>query len=270
MADQTSFDKESLRSFDTLVNIIARLRSPEGCPWDRKQTHESLKPNLLEESYEVMETIDRNSHAELCQELGDLLLQIVLHAQIASDEKQFAIEDVIESINTKLIHRHPHIFGDEIAGDIHDVVQRWEDLKRQERGNASVLEGLPQGMPALAYSQAMQRRAARVGFDWESKDEIIDKLAEEIKEYRQATDKKEQEDEFGDMLLTMANIARRQEINAEDALRKSNEKFRRRFCYMEEVCDQRGIALASLPLKEQDILWEEAKHALDPGRGERI
>lgn len=248
-------------SFDTLVDIIAKLRSPDGCPWDREQTHFSIKGNLLEETYEVVEAIDEGDMGKLCEELGDLLMQIVLHAQMASEDKDFEIRDVICSINTKLVHRHPHVFGDAEAKDAQQVIANWELLKREE-GKGSLLSGIPKEMPALAYSQAMQRRVARVGFDWEDVQGVIEKLAEEVAELQKATEHQQRVREFGDLLFTLANIARRLDIDLEAALRGTNERFYRRFGYMEEVCQQRGIQLSSLSLEEQDALWEEAKREL--------
>jgi tetrapyrrole methylase family protein/MazG family protein len=250
-----------LRSFDELVAIIARLRSPNGCPWDREQTHASLKGNLTEEAYEVLEAIDSRDMGELCEELGDLLLQIVLHAQIATDDGDFDIGDVIRSIATKLIHRHPHVFGDADVKDSKQVIANWEELKREE-GKGSLLSGLPKDMPALTYSQAMQRRVARVGFDWKEAKDIIHKLAEEVGELESATDHRQKVQEFGDVLFTLANFARRLDIDLEAALRQANERFYLRFSYMEKLCKERGILLANLTLDEQDTLWEEAKREL--------
>jgi tetrapyrrole methylase family protein/MazG family protein len=168
-------------SFDTLVDIMAKLRSPEGCPWDRAQTHLTVKNNLLEESYEVVEALDAEDMDKLCEELGDLLMQIVFHAQIASENGNFDMEDVINGINSKLIRRHPHVFGDAQAKTADEVLAKWNAIKREEgKADESILSGIPKEMPALAYSQAVQRRAAQVGFDWEDAEEIIDKLAEEV------------------------------------------------------------------------------------------
>ena len=248
--------------FATLVDIIARLRGPQGCPWDRKQSHLSLKPHLVEECYEVLEAIDQADNQELCAELGDLLMQIVLHAQIAAEEGEFAIEDVLREINTKLVHRHPHVFEKGKAKDAQEVVQTWHSLKQEERQEDSILSSLPKGMPALAYSQAIQRRAALVGFDWRKVDDVIQKLAEEVEELERSPDRQERVREFGDLLFALANIARWLDIDLEDALRLANERFHRRFRYMEEACEQRGIALSSLSLEQQDELWEEAKEKL--------
>jgi tetrapyrrole methylase family protein/MazG family protein len=252
-------EKESY-SFEDLKRIIARLRGPNGCPWDKKQTHTSLKPFLIEESYEVLQAIDEGIPEKLREELGDLLLQIMLHAQIADEAGKYNIDGVIESISRKLIHRHPHVFGSVKAKDAAEVEQNWESLKQEEREEGeSILGGMPGQMPALAYSQSMQRRVAGVGFDWETVEEIIDKLAEEVEEVKQATSQQEESNEFGDLIFTIANIARRMGIDLEMALREANKRFYRRFTKMEKFCNQRGIILSSLSLEEQNELWEEAK-----------
>ncbi len=253
----------NLDRFAALVEIIAKLRSPQGCPWDREQTHASIKGNLIEEAYEALEAIDEQDMGKLCEELGDLLMQIVLQAQMASEDKDFEISDVVRQINEKLIHRHPHVFGDAQAGDAQQVIANWEALKREEgKGGESILDGIPKEMPSLAYSQTAQRRAARVGFDWEDVDGIIEKLAEEVAELKAATEHQQRVREFGDLLFTLANVARRLDIDLEGALRRANEQFYRRFSYMERVCRERGIALESLSLEEQDALWEEAKRQI--------
>jgi tetrapyrrole methylase family protein/MazG family protein len=249
-----------LSQFAALVEIMARLRAPDGCPWDRQQTHASIKGNLLEECYEVLEALDEGDVAKLCNELGDLLMQIVFHAQIAAEAGEFELGDVIRSINTKLIHRHPHVFGSSKVKDAGEVLVNWEALKREEReAEASLLGGIPREMPALSYSQEVQDRVARVGFDWENIDGIIDKLAEEVAELKQAESQEQKVREFGDLLFTLANIARRMGINLEASLRQANQRFYRRFSYMEELCRQRGLNLSQLSLDEQNALWEEAK-----------
>jgi tetrapyrrole methylase family protein/MazG family protein len=256
-------EKKKPNSFGKLREIIARLRGPGGCPWDKKQTHASLKPFLVEESYEVLQALDEGVPEKLRDELGDLLLQIMLHAQIAAESGQFDIDDVIRSISDKLIHRHPHVFGSQKVKDVVEVEQSWEALKQEERVEGeSILAGMPEQMPALAYSQSMQRRVAGVGFDWEKVEEIIDKLAEEVAEIKQATNQQEKASEFGDLLFTLANIARRLDIDLEMALLSANQRFQRRFTYMEELCRERGINLASLSLDEQNSLWEEAKQKI--------
>jgi tetrapyrrole methylase family protein/MazG family protein len=253
---------DNLGEFDELVAIIARLRGPGGCPWDREQTHSSLKGNLTEEAYEVLEAIDRGDMQDLCEELGDVLLQVVLHAQIARDDGGFEIRDVIRGISTKLIHRHPHVFGDAQATDAQQVIAHWETLKREE-GKGSLLSGLPKDMPALSYAQAVQRRVARVGFDWEEVKDVVHKLAEEVAEFEEAVEHQRKVEEFGDILFTLANVARRLDIDLEAALRGANERFYERFSRMEEMCKQRGISLAALSLEEQDALWEEAKRGIE-------
>jgi tetrapyrrole methylase family protein/MazG family protein len=251
---------ENLDKFETLMAILARLRAPAGCPWDRQQTHASLREFLLAECYEALEALDEGSSDKLRDELGDLLLQIVFHAQIAAEAGEFKMDDVIGRINAKLIHRHPHIFGSTKAATAEEVAHNWEELKRQEREKgASILESVPEQMPALGYSQEVQRRVAQVGFDWENLDGVIEKLCEEIEELRRAASQEQKAQEFGDLLFTLVNIARRMGVNSETALREANRKFVRRFACMEEICRKRGVKLGDLSFDEQNALWEEAK-----------
>ncbi len=250
---------EDLSQFATLVDIIARLRAPDGCPWDKKQTHASLRKNLLEECYEVLEALDEGNADKLCDELGDLLMQVVLHTQLATEAGEFELGDVVNSITTKLIHRHPHIFGSKKVKDAEEVALNWEVLKQEERGGTSILASAPKQMPALGYGQEIQRRVAQVGFDWEDIDGVIEKLTEEISELKQADSQERKAQEFGDLLFTLANIARRLGIDLEVALREANQRFYRRFTYMEVVCRQRGLNLRELSFDEQNTLWEEAK-----------
>jgi len=246
------------------VDIIARLRAPDGCPWDRKQTHASLRENLLEECYEALEALDEGDSGKLCDELGDLLMQIVLHAQIATEAGEFELGDVLTSINTKLVHRHPHIFGSTKVKDVEEVRRNWEMLKQEEReAGTSILASVPKQMPALGYSQEIQYRVAQVGFDWEDINGIIDKLTEEVNEFKQTESQEQRAQEFGDLLFTLANIARRLEIDLEAALRETNRKFYRRFSYMEEVCRKRGLNFSQLSFDEQNTLWEEAKKKVE-------
>ncbi len=254
----------NLDRFATLVDIIARLRAPDGCPWDRQQTHASLRENLLGECYEVLEALDGGDSSRLYDELGDLLMQIVLHAQIASEAGEFELGDVVRSINTKLIHRHPHIFGSSKVKDAGEVAHNWEALKKEEREDGtSILDSVPRQMPALGYSQEIQQRVARVGFDWEDVDGVIDKLAEEVGELKRAESREHRAWEFGDLLFTLVNIARRLGVNSEVALREANSRFYQRFTYMEEVCRQRGVNLGELSFDEQNALWEEAKREVE-------
>ena len=249
-----------MSQFTTLVDIIARLRALDGCPWDKKQTHASLRESLLGECYEVLEALDEGDSGELCDELGDLLMQVVLQSQIATEAGEFELGDVLSSINTKLIHRHPHIFGSKKVKDAEEVRRNWEILKQEEReANTSMLASVPKQMPALGYAQSMQRRVAQVGFDWENIDGVIDKLAEEVGEFKEADSQEQRANEFGDLLFTLANIARRLGIDLEVSLRQANQRFYQRFSYVEDVCRQRGVNLGELSFDEQNALWEEAK-----------
>ncbi len=248
--------------FKRLVEIVDRLRGEGGCPWDRKQTHQSLKEFLLEETYEVLQTLDDSDYKKLCQELGDLMLQIMLHARIAAENGEFELADVLKNINDKLVRRHPHIFAGTKVRNAEEVSHNWESIKKSERkADASILESVPRQMPALAYSQDIQRRVAQVGFDWENIDGVIDKLAEEVKELVHSVNLEEKADEFGDLFFTLANISRRMGIDPEAALRQANGKFYRRFSYMERLCRERGLDLGKLPFDEQNKLWDEAKKA---------
>jgi tetrapyrrole methylase family protein/MazG family protein len=254
---------DNLDKFDTFVKIIARLRGPDGCPWDREQTHQSLRENLLSECYEVLEALDSGGPEKLREELGDLLLQIVLQAQIAADGGEFIIGDVIKGITSKIVRRHPHIFGSRKAKDAEEVAHNWEALKREEReAGASVLASVPKDMPALAYALEVQRRVARVGFDWKDLDGVIDKLVEEVKEYRSAQNQAEKAQEYGDLLFTLANIARREGLDPETALREANNRFYQRFTYMEKLCHERGLSFDKLTFDAQNDLWGEAKRGV--------
>jgi len=219
-----------------------------------------MRENLLEECYEVLEALDKGDSAKLCEELGDLLMQVVMHAQIAAESGEFELGDVIKSISAKLIRRHPHVFGSLKVKNADEVLLNWEALKKKERAkDTSMLDNVPKHMPALAYSQELQRRVARVGFDWEDVEGVIDKLAEEVGEFKRSESEEEKEAEFGDLLFTLANIARRLGINLEAALRQANRRFYQRFSYMEKVCRERGANFAELSFDEQNALWEEAK-----------
>lgn len=257
-----------LKGFEALVKIFRTLRGEGGCPWDREQNHKTLRGNLLEETYEVLEALDEGESKKLCEELGDLLMQVVFHAQIAAEAGEFDIGDVIQGINQKLIHRHPHVFGAFRVKDVGEVVTNWEVLKHEERGKGkSFIVGVPEEMPALVYSQEIQRRAAAVGFDWEKVDDIVNKLAEEVGELRRVRSKKRQSDEFGDILFTLANVGRRIGIDLEASLREANRRFSRRFMRMEELARERGLDFSNLPLSEQDKLWEEVKKRENRSKG---
>src|SRR5579884_396350 len=224
----------NLRTFEGLRAITHRLRAPGGCPWDREQTHTSLKHYVLEETYEVLAALDAGDPTRLCEELGDLLLQMTLHTEIAEEAGEFTYGDVFEGITTKLLRRHPHVFGDAVVHSVEEQWRNWQRIKAEEKGGEeSILAGVPRAMPALAYAQAVQERAARVGFDWPRLDDVLDKLVEEIGELRRAETHDERLDEFGDVLFVLANVARWLDINAEEALRMAGQKFYRRFSGME-------------------------------------
>jgi tetrapyrrole methylase family protein/MazG family protein len=257
-------EQEDLGGFDTLVHIVARLRAPGGCPWDRKQTHASIKPYLIEEAYEVLQALDDENGEKLCEELGDLLLQILLHAQMASEAGEFEMKDVVRGIATKLIRRHPHVFGGSKAGDAEEVAQEWEMLKQNERKEGdSLLSSVPKGMPALSYSHSIQRRAAGVGFDWKESGGVLEKLAEEVGELERASTPQQKIHEFGDILFALVNVARWQEVNLEEALRLANERFCQRFRCMEDSCREQGVTLRDLSFDELNALWDEAKRELE-------
>lgn len=247
------------------MEIIARLRAPDGCPWDRKQTHASLRPYLLEETYEALDALDRGDLLDLKEELGDILLQIALHAQIASENGVFSITEVLSGISNKIVSRHPHVFGDVSVRDDRDVVKNWEKLKEIERAengrdlSKGLLDGIPAILPALSQAQVIQDRAARVGFDWPEIAPVIDKVMEELQEVKEAATEKERAGELGDLLFAVVNLVRWYRVDAESALRQTNQKFRRRFAYLEEHSKSAGKELPKMTLEEMDALWEEAK-----------
>lgn len=257
-----------------LVDIMARLRAPGGCPWDREQNHDSLKPYLLEEAYEVLEAIDRGNDDKLAEELGDLLLQIAFHAQMAAERGSFTMEDVARGINEKLHHRHPHVFADAIVRDSDEVVDNWEQIKRAEQGNAdraSVLDGIPASLPALQKATKVQKRVAKVGFDWDDASGPAAKVREELAEVEEAAsggDADRTADEVGDLLFAVVNLARLLNTDSEDALRLAVERFSGRFRAMEDMAADRGIRLKGLTLEQLDELWETAKQELASARAE--
>jgi len=245
-------------SLATLQDIIAHLRAPDGCPWDREQTHRSLRPNLLEEAYEVLEALDADDPDKLREELGDLLLQIVLHAQIAAEAGEFTLAEALEGIIAKLKRRHPHVFGEVEVEGVGEVLRNWERIKREE-GESSMLAAIPAHLPALARSQAIQQRVARVGFDWHDSEGVLAKVAEEAEELTKAEGDARREKEFGDLLFVLVNLARWLGIDAESALREANRRFCQRFARMESLCAERGLDLSQMTLEEMNELWEEAK-----------
>ncbi len=250
---------DDLRRMDGLIDVVARLHAPDGCPWDREQTHASLRPHLLEETYETLEAIDRDDPASLTEELGDVLLQVLMHAEVAVRNEDFVLADVVEHIARKLIRRHPHVFGEGTASTAEEVYQNWEQLKKAEKPRDSILDGVPASLPALAASQSIQGRARRVGFDWPDIEGPLEKLREEIAEFAAAGDAAEKLDEFGDILFVLVNIADHLGIEAEQALRGANTKFRRRFAFVERVARERELDLHDLDLPALDALWDEAK-----------
>jgi tetrapyrrole methylase family protein/MazG family protein len=254
------------KTFDDLVKLMTTLRGPNGCPWDRKQTLPDLKPYVIEEAYEVVDAIDRDDRAALLEEIGDFLLEAVFVTEITREEGTFDIYDSITAIHDKLVRRHPHVFANVEAKDAEEVLVNWEKLKRDERKaeNKSLLAGVPQSLPALLKASRLTEKAARVGFDWRRTDDVFDKLDEEMAELREAVDANDPakvHEELGDLLFTIANIARKVNVNAEEALQSTNRKFMRRFESMESRVHDRGQNLDELTLEEMDALWDEAKAA---------
>lgn len=254
--------EEKLAAFERLLNIMDDLR--EKCPWDKKQTIESLRHLTIEETYELSDAILKNNSEELKKELGDILLHIVFYARIASETNAFNITNVMNSLCDKLIFRHPHIYGDVKVNNEEDVKQNWEKLKQKEKGgNTSVLSGVPNSMPALLKAYRIQEKARAVGFDWEQPEQVFEKVKEEISELNEEVKKENNiskiEDEFGDVLFALINYARFINVNPEDALERTNKKFIKRFNYMEQKIKEQGKQLADCTLAEMDVFWNEAK-----------
>ncbi|MDQ2681651.1 MAG: nucleoside triphosphate pyrophosphohydrolase [Candidatus Eremiobacteraeota bacterium] len=254
----------SHHSWDDLIEIMARLRS--SCPWDREQTHRTLVPYLIEETFEVVEAIEDNDASGLCEELGDLLLQIVFHSQLGSETGKFTVADVIDALSNKMIRRHPHVFGDAVIEDTEAQWKNWEQLKSQEatgQKRKSRLEGIPKHLGALQRGQRMQEKASRVGFDWPDPQQILEKLTEELTELAEARREKHDDahvrEELGDVFFTIVNLSRALGIDAEAAMREANEKFFRRFSFMERHAAQSGASLNDLTLPELEDLWKLAK-----------
>jgi MazG family protein len=271
------------RLFEDLVALQARLRAPNGCPWDRQQTHSTLRTYLLEETYEVLDALDSGDDRKLAAELGDLLLQVVFHAQIAREQARFSIADVIQAIHSKLVRRHPHVFGSMRARSAAEVLKHWEQLKAEERQQAtdgsagktapkaSLLNGIPKGLPATLEAFQMTRRAARIGFDWDSFPQLLEKLPEEAAELRRAYERGDAariEDELGDLLFAAVNAARFLDLDPEIALRRANEKFRARFHEMERRARETRRELTQVPREEMEALWDSAKQSA-PSRERR-
>mgnify|MGYP000073676800 CR=1 FL=1 len=262
-----------VQSYDTLEYIVARLRGPGGCPWDREQTHQSLKPFMLEEAHEALEALDSGDMARFSEELGDLALQVVLHAQLAREAGHFSMDEVFASINAKLVRRHPHVFGDVQVSGAAEVLRNWDAIKRHEKGEqgerASALDGIPITLPALAYAQELGRRAARLGFDWPDVGGVLQKVHEELRELEREIAAHPPEEgahghmrlreELGDVLFALVNLARWLRVDAEEALRETNRRFRERFLKMEEQALAQGRPLERMSLDELEQLWQEAK-----------
>ncbi|OEF95761.1 nucleoside triphosphate pyrophosphohydrolase [Desulfuribacillus alkaliarsenatis] len=254
------------KSFGQLVDIVKRLRGPDGCPWDQEQTHDSLRGYLIEETYEVLEAIDSGDVDNLMEELGDLLLHVVMHAQIAKDEGEFSIYQVIETIARKMIRRHPHVFQGDKVENVEQVLENWDDIKKQEKACKqageqveSILDGIPKGLPMLMYAYKQQKKAAKVGFDWDLESQVWDKLHEELKELEEAETTAQKTDELGDALYAIVNLARFMEIDPEQALHNTCRKFEHRFRYIEEQLKKEGLSFKDVDLEWMETQWQNAK-----------
>ena len=251
------------KNLEELIEVIRRLRAPDGCPWDRVQTHESLRPNMLEEAYEAVDAIDDNDMQHLREELGDVLLQVLLHSQIASENGDFDIEDVAKELKDKLIHRHPHVFGSSKIEDADKVLEAWDKLKAEEKTERkSAMDGLSKAQAALIAAQKISKRAVKTGFEWPDENSLYDCIMSEFEEFKQAKlegDKNHMEDEFGDILFATVNLARWNKIDAEQALLKANKKFEKRFRKMEELATK---PLNDYSFEEFDELWKNAKKSI--------
>ena len=260
--------EEKLEAFGRFLDVLDELR--EKCPWDKKQTNESLRPNTIEETYELCDALMRNDKKEICKELGDVLLHIAFYAKIASETGEFDMKDVCDRLCDKLIFRHPHVFGDVKAETAGQVSENWEQLKLKEKdGNKTVLSGVPASLPSLIKAYRIQDKARNVGFDWEERSQVWEKVKEEIQEFQvevERMDKEKAEDEFGDIMFSLINAARLYKINPDNALERTNQKFIRRFGYVEEHSIKQGKNMKDMPLEELDKLWNEAKQ-LEKGKG---
>ena len=260
---------DACEAFDNLTETIWRLRQPDGCPWDRVQTHESIAGNMVEEAYEALDCIEQGDPDHLCEELGDVLMQVMLHAQIAADEGRFTIEDVVRGLDEKLVRRHPHVFGAGSAEDAGEVLGIWDKVKRDEREARSsgsgerpegLLDSVPKAFPALMQAQKVSKRAAKAGFEWDTVEDVWDQVASERDEFeREEPGSAERELEFGDMLFALVNVARKEGIDAEAALRASTAKFRRRWAAVEETAREAHSSVEELSTAELNRLWDEAK-----------
>jgi tetrapyrrole methylase family protein/MazG family protein len=254
------------KSFESLQEVVARLRAPDGCPWDKEQTHQTLTSHLLEETYETIDAMESDDSIHMEEEFGDLLLQISLNAQIGNENGEFNIIDIITGIHDKLIRRHPHVFSNVEVEGIPGVLENWEKIKNEERNNKEsnegMLSGVPKTLPSLVQAQEYQERAARVGFEWNNIDGVIDKINEEIKELQLTNNDEELESEMGDLIFSLVNYSRWKDINAESALRRTNKKFKDRFSYIERIVIERGRNISNMTLDELEELWQESKTKL--------
>ncbi|MFD2370163.1 nucleoside triphosphate pyrophosphohydrolase [Brevibacillus sp. GCM10020057] len=258
-------ERVAYRQFSYLKEIVAILRSPDGCPWDREQTHQSIRKNLIEETYEVLETIDDEDPDAMCEELGDLLMQIMLHSQMAAEEGYFTVDDVVATLNEKLVRRHPHVFGEKSANDSSEALANWQEIKAQEKAAKGIdvavqsqLAGIPRDLPALMYAYKLQKKAAQVGFDWDDVADVYAKVEEEFRELREAADE-DRAGELGDLLFAVVNLARFLKLDPEEALALTNNKFKQRFSYIEDKLRASGRTFEQTDLTEMDQWWEEAK-----------
>ncbi len=248
------------KNIEALLETVKTLRGENGCDWDRAQTHKTIRQNMLEEAYEAVDAINSNDMKHLKEELGDVLLQVVLHSQIADDEGDFNFEDVADELNKKLIHRHPHVFGDIKVKNVDEILSNWDKLKKEEKPHRkSVLDGISKSQSALMSAQKLSKKAVKVGFEWEKDEDVLDCVYSEINEFLTAKTKEDMEMEFGDILFALVNLARRKGIDAEVALTLSNKKFETRFRKMEEIAKEKNLELEKLTLKEWDDLWKEVK-----------
>lgn len=260
-----TYKENHMNEFDRLTDIVASLRDPEnGCPWDLKQTDRSLIPNFIEEVYEAVEAIEAKDKHALCEELGDILLHIVMQVRLAEESGEFTMADVLDGINQKLVHRHPHIFGDESLSDADEVKLNWEKIKHQEKKHhrKSILDGIPQSMPGLIKAQRTQEKAASTGFDWQDIHPVLDKLEEEKKELMEALMEEDQahiQEEIGDLLFTLVNLSRKLHIDAESALNDTTRKFERRFKSIEEHYSKQGANIYESSLEQMDEIWNLVK-----------
>ena len=251
-------------TFDGLLALCAHLRGPAGCPWDGEQTHESLKPMLLEEVYELLDAIDGGKREEIAEELGDVLYHLAYQIRIGAEAGEFNERDVAGGVRDKLMRRHPHVFGDATVSDSGEVAARWDDIKRAEPSNKGkgTLDGVPRAMPALAYAQALGNRASKVGFEWDDFGGVLDKVREELDELRRTETPQERAAELGDVLFTLVNVARWLKVDAEESLRQTGHKFRARFGHMESLARERGLSVSDLSSDEKEALWVEAKRVV--------